>query len=65
MRVRLVNEAKLTYRNAFINNASVLEHVKQSENDKGTILFEVPEILDLSVNSELPNDAYWRFYGLL
>ena len=47
MRVRLVNEAKLTYRNAFINNASVLEHVKQSENDKGILFWEFPWCLDL------------------
>ena len=45
MLVRLVNEAELTYRNAFINNASVLEHVKQSENDKGILFWDFSSFL--------------------
>ena len=40
MRVLRVNEGKLTSTNVFINNVSVIEHVKESENDEGTLFWD-------------------------
>ena len=40
VRVLRVNEAKLTSTNVFINNVSVIEHVKESENDEGTLFWD-------------------------
>ena len=65
LRVLRSNEAKFTSRNAFINNASALENVGQSENDKGAPFPDSARSLHLSLNPKLPNNVYWRFSGLL
>ena len=45
-----VNEAKLTTRNAFINNISELKDIKQPENDEETLFWDFLGSPELSVN---------------
>ena len=46
----MVNEAKLTSRNAFIDKLFELESEKGSKDDERTLFRDCPQILDLSVN---------------
>ena len=51
MHVLRVNEAKLTSRNAFINNISGLKYIKQPENDEETLFWDFLGSPELFVNS--------------